>query len=431
VLGIPLSLAVTVGAFLRQQARADEETRQAMERLEQEVRVRSEAERAARVADRAKSQFLATMSHELRTPMNGVVGMADLLSTTELTREQGEYAETLRRSAEAMMVLLDGLIDFTRFEEGALGLERRVFDLNAAIEGMARLQAVAADRKGIELVVDLDPTLPPMVHGDEARIRQMVLALLSNALKFTEQGHIVLRVEHEGARVRVAVEDTGIGMGSDVQARAFQPLALGDSSVTREHGGAGMGLANVAVLARAMGGEVGIHSAPGAGSLVWFTMDLDAAADPEAAPASPAPLSGLRVLVVDDDDATRAAVLRQLKALGADADVAPDGGAALQVLRRATATGAPVHVVLLDLEMPDMGGLELCLPLRSDIALASTARVLVVPPGRAVPAAVAARAGVMAQLDKPVLGGDLVAVLGAIAPDGARGVAGGARRAGG
>ncbi|RME26749.1 MAG: response regulator [Deltaproteobacteria bacterium] len=409
VLGIPLSLALTVRVFLRQQAIADEETRIAMERLEAEVRVRAEAERAARIADRAKSEFLSTMSHELRTPMNGVIGMATMLETTELTDEQREYLETLQRSAEAMMALLDGLIDFTRFEEGALGLERREYSLLGLVEERARSHAGAADRKGLELVVDLDPDLPVTVVGDEARVRQVIDALLDNAVKFTEQGRVVLRIDGEPTGIRVTVEDTGIGMDEALQARVLRPLEVGDSSVRRRHGGVGMGLATVAVLVRAMGGDIGIRSAPGQGTAVWFTMALQARSGTlrETVPS----LHGLRVLVMDDDDACRAAVARQLRGLGAEVIVAGDGPAAVQALQDAAGKGAPVHAGLLDLEMPQRGGLELSIALRGDPVLASTARVLMVPPGRPVTAAVAARAGVMTQVEKPATGPALASTL--------------------
>ncbi|HTQ30054.1 MAG TPA: response regulator [Opitutaceae bacterium] len=347
------------------------------------------AKNAAESADRAKSAFLANMSHEVRTPMNGVIGMANLLLKSPLTAEQRDLAETLCQSGEALLTIINDVLDFSKIEAGRLVLESIDFDLAEHLEIALDLHADAADRKNVELVMEIDPAVPRYVRGDPVRLRQIMLNLVGNAVKFTPKGEVVVRVAPlnlaaAGVGLRFEVSDSGIGITPEVQAALFKPFVQADSSTTRKYGGTGLGLAICKRLVELMSGEIGVSSAPNHGSTFWFTVGLEKAADAPAESemaAAPSPLDGRRVLVVDDNATNRKLMAHLLTAWKAVHGAVDSGAAALEELRRAAAAGAPYELAVLDFHMPEMDGLQLAAAIRTERAIAPTLLVLLTSRG--------------------------------------------------
>jgi two-component system, sensor histidine kinase and response regulator len=330
------------------------------------------AKEAAELADRAKSSFLANMSHEVRTPMNGIIGMANLLLNSDLTAEQRDFAETLSRSCDSLLTIINDILDFSKIEAGHMALESIDFDLAESLELAIDLHADTASRKGIELVMDIDPAVPRLVQGDPMRLRQVVLNLLGNAVKFTSQGEVILAVslvqaDSERVCLRFEVVDTGIGIPVALQSKLFRAFVQADSSTTRKYGGTGLGLAICKKLVELMHGQIGVSSTPEKGSTFWFTVELAPASTVSAMEEiAPLPLDGRRILAVDDNAANRKLMLHLLGAWGATHAVVESGPAALEELKRAARAGEPYELVITDFHMPGMDGIALASAIRAE-----------------------------------------------------------------
>ena len=408
---------LTVYMDLTAQKQAEAELRHTVEKLAETIWELAEARDQALNAAEARSRFLANMSHEIRTPLNGVLGMAELLRDSGLSAEQEDQVARISRCGDSLLALLNDLLDFSKMEAGQLALETVSFDLWHLVFDAAELFRSNLVGHPVELLVDFDPSAPAQVMGDAGRFRQILNNLVSNAVKFTAQGHILIGVRAQpkpaqALHLTLFVQDTGIGIAPEQQARLFQPFVQAEASTARRFGGSGLGLTIVKRLAEAMGGEVSLASEAGVGST--FTVELELRQDPQAQPepGTEALLSGLHVLLVDDLPASRVALRRQVQFRGARTEEAESGAEAWGRIEAALARGEPFDLVVVDLIMPgDMGGTALGMKLRADARCRATALAALTSSGVKGDSPRLAALGFDAYLLKPMQGDQLCQAL--------------------